>query len=182
MTATAETGRQSAAGKESAEMSTAATSAGPEADDAAALGAPIRELRKGAGLTLESVADAAQISPACSRGSSGAALPTLRTFARALGVPIAALFEGEDRSTAGEHDGRSPPRGAARRPPPLKVPDSRIQYELMVPDLEGAVEVIWGAIPPGGGAMRPARHCRGVPVDRDTAVEVGHVSQTLSVE
>ncbi|MFB4274514.1 helix-turn-helix domain-containing protein [Nonomuraea sp. MTCD27] len=142
---------------------TSATSADPDAADAAALGGRIRELRKRAGLTLDSVADAAQISASLlsrvERGVAQPSLPTLRTIARALGVPIAALFEGEDRSTASEHDAagrRLVVRHADRRR--LKVPDSRIQYELMIPDLDGAVEVIWGSIPPGGGATRPSSH------------------------
>ena len=77
-------------------MTSAATSAGPEADDAAALGGRIRELRKRSGLTLDSVADAAQISASLlsrvERGAAQPSLPTLRTIARALGVPIAALL------------------------------------------------------------------------------------------
>ena len=144
-------------------MPTAATSAEAEVDDAAVLGGRIRRLRKSAGLTLDRVADAAQISASLlsriERGAAQPSLPTLRTIARALGVPIAALFVGEDRSTASEHDAagrRLVVRHADRRR--LKVPDSRIQYELMVPDLDGAVEVIWGAIPPGGGATRGSSH------------------------
>lgn len=159
-------------------MSTAATPAGLQADsDAAALGGRIRELRKGAGLTLDSVADGAQISASLlsriERGVAQPSLPTLRTIARALGVPIAALFEGEDKSAASEHDEagrRLVVRQADRRR--LKVPDSRIQYELMLPDLDGAVEVIWGVIPPGGGATNPSSH----PGEEIVVAYAGHVA------
>ena len=158
-------------------MTSTATSAGPEADDAAALGGRIRELRKRAGLTLDSVADAAQISASLlsrvERGAAQPSLPTLRTIARALGVPIAALFEGEDRPTANEYDAagqRLVVRHADRRR--LKVPDSRIQYELMVPDLDGAVEVLWGTIPPGRGATHPSSH----PGEEVVVAVTGHVA------
>ncbi len=142
-------------------MPTPAPSTGAEVDDAAILGCRIRQLRKSAGLTLDRVADAAQISASLlsriERGAAQPSLPTLRTISRALGTPIAALFEGEERSTANEHDAagrRLVVRHADRRR--LKVPDSGIQYELMVPNLDGAVEVIWGAIPPGGGTTHPS--------------------------
>jgi YD repeat-containing protein len=158
-------------------MTSAATSADPDADEAAALGGRIRELRKRAGLTLDRVADAAQISASLlsrvERGAAQPSLPTLRTIARALGVPIVALFEGEDRSTANEYDAdgrRLVVRRADRRR--LKVPDSRIQYELMVADLEGAVEVTWGVIPPGGGATRPSSH----PGEEVVVALTGHVA------
>jgi transcriptional regulator with XRE-family HTH domain len=164
-------------------MTSAATPADPDADDAACLGGRIRELRKRAGLTLNSVAGAAQVSASLlsriERGAAQPSLPTLRTIARALGVPIAALFEGEDRSTANESDAagrRLVVRHADRRR--LKVPDSRIQYELMVPDLEGAVEVIWGAIPPGGGATRPSSH----PGEEVVVAFAGHVAVVVENE
>jgi transcriptional regulator with XRE-family HTH domain len=158
-------------------MNRPATSADPDADDAAALGGRIRELRKRAGLTLDSVADAAQISASLlsrvERGAAQPSLPTLRTIARALGVPIAALFEGENRSTANECDAdgrRLVVRHSDRRR--LKVPDSRIQYELMVPDLEGSVEVSWATIPPGRGATRPSSH----PGEEVVIALTGHVA------
>ncbi|WP_327582987.1 XRE family transcriptional regulator [Nonomuraea sp. NBC_00507] len=164
-------------------MTSAATSADPDAADAAALGGRIRELRKRAGLTLDSVADAAQISASLlsrvERGVAQPSLPTLRTIARALGVPIAALFEGEDRSTANEHDAagrRLVVRHADRRR--LKVPDSRIEYELMIPDLDGAVEVIWGSIPPGGGATLPSSH----PGEEVVVAFTGHVAVVVDDE
>jgi transcriptional regulator with XRE-family HTH domain len=157
-------------------MPTAAMSTGVEPDDAAILGSRIRALRKNAGLTLDRVAGAAQISASLlSRIERGAAQPsllTLRTISRALGIPIAALFEGADRSTASEHDTagrRLVVRHADRRR--LKVPDSRIQYELMIPDLNGAVEVIWGVIPPGGGTARPSAH----PGEEVIVALAGHV-------
>ncbi len=158
-------------------MTSAATSAGSEADDAAALGGRIRGLRKRAGLTLDSVADAAKVSASLlsrvERGAAHPSLPTLRTIARALGVPIAALFEGEDRSTANECDAagrRLVVRHADRLR--LKVPDSRIQYELMVPDLEGAVEVSWATIPSGGGATHPSSY----PGEEVVVALTGHVA------
>jgi transcriptional regulator with XRE-family HTH domain len=164
-------------------MTSTATSADPDADDAAALGGRIRELRKRAGLTLDSVADAAQISASLlsrvERGIAQPSLPTLRTIARALGVPIASLFEGEDRSTANEYDGagrRLVVRHAERRR--LKVPDSRIEYELMIPDLDGAVEVIWGSIPPGGGATHPSSH----PGEEVVVAFTGHLAVVVDNE
>ncbi len=139
--------------------------AGPDQEDqdVVALGHRIRTLRKEAGLTLDNVAEAAQISASLlsrvERGTAQPSLSTLRTIARALAVPIAALFEGTDQTNVGEHDAsgrRVVVRRADRRR--LKVPDSRIQYELMVPDLDGTLEVIWGEIPPGGGALHPSSH------------------------
>ena len=136
---------------------------GPEEQDEVALGHRIRALRKAAGLTLDSVAEAAQISASLlsrvERGTAQPSLSTLRTIARALAVPIAALFEGADQTNVGEHDAdghRVVVRRADRRR--LKVPDSRIQYQLMVPDLDGALEVTWGEIPPGRGALHPSSH------------------------
>ncbi|TMR98424.1 helix-turn-helix domain-containing protein [Nonomuraea basaltis] len=158
-------------------LPTAAPPAGAELDDAAILGRRIRQLRKNAGLTLDRVADAAQISASLlsriERGAAQPSLPTLRTISQALGIPIAALFEGEDRSTASEHDAagrRLVVRHADRRR--LKVPDSRIQYELMIPDLDGAVEVIWGAIPRGGGTTHPSSH----PGEEVIVALAGHVA------
>jgi transcriptional regulator with XRE-family HTH domain len=170
-------GERQRAGEGAQATPTAATSTGVEADDTAILGGRIRELRKNAGLTLDRVADAAQISASLlSRIERGAAQPsllTLRTISRALDIPIAALFHGEDWSTASEHDAagrRLVVRHTDRRR--LKVPDSRIQYELMIPDLAGAVEVIWGSIPPGGGTAHPSVH----PGEEVVVALAGHVA------
>ena len=74
------------------------------------VGEKLREIRKGKGLTLRQVGDAAGLSKAfVSQIESGTANPSLASLKRvgsALGIPLAALFEGAE-------NGGEPAAGAA---------------------------------------------------------------------
>lgn len=75
---------------------------GPEGATVAVLGADVRELRIGAGLTQRGLATLATISDrtvsAIETGKRGASLPVLDRLARALGVESATLRKPERRA------------------------------------------------------------------------------------
>jgi transcriptional regulator with XRE-family HTH domain len=125
-----------------------------ERNEALELGSRIRRLRRNAGLTLEEVARAADISKSLlsqvERGLASPSINTLRRIAGALEVPIAALFLGSDDCSNGESD-RWGRRLVVRRNERkgLHVPRSKVVYELLTPDLNRRIEFIWIEYEPG---------------------------------
>lgn len=129
-----------------------------EAEELAQVGRKIRELRTAAGLTLEELAVGAKVSRSLvsqvERGIATPSLMTLRRIAGVLSLPIAALFAGDEAASDTEAD-RWGQRLVVRqgRRKTLHVPDSGLIYELLTPDLNRKMELLWGEIPPG--AMSP---------------------------
>ena len=131
---------------------------GEHADpEVAALGRKIRLLRTEPGLTLEAVASAADVSrsliSAIELGRTSPSITTLRRIAEALGVPMAALFMGEEAAASADSDAggrRIVVRRADRKR--LLVRRADIYYELLTPDVNREVEFLWGEIDGGAGA------------------------------
>ena len=127
--------------------------------DALKLGLKMRELRTGAGMTLEDIASAAGVSRSLvsqvERGLAQPSIGTLRGIASALGIPMAAFFL---------EDGASDPNGSERdkdgRRIVVRAKDrkrllarrSGTFYELLTPDVNRQVEFLWGEFEPGARA------------------------------
>ena len=118
------------------------------------VGRKIRARRQQAGLTLQKLATAVGVSQSLisqvERGRASPSITTLRRIAAALDVPIAALFLGDEVPSPGETDRlgrRLVVREAERKR--LHVPRSKIDYELLTPDLNRKVEFLWIQYEPG---------------------------------
>jgi transcriptional regulator with XRE-family HTH domain len=122
--------------------------------EALQLGQVIRTLRLERGLTLSAVAQGAGVSSSLisqvERGLATPSISALRRIAGALGVPIAALFLGNQEASDGESD-QAGRRLIVRRDERkgLHVPRSKVVYELLTPDLNRKVEFIWIEYEPG---------------------------------
>lgn len=113
-----------------------------------AFGQKIRSLRRAANMTLQDLASVVGVSQSLisqvERGRASPSITSLRRIAAALDVPVAALFlDGAPRSN-GETD-RAGRRLVVRRDErkSLRVPPSRVAYELLTPDLSRQIEFIW---------------------------------------
>ncbi|MBB4661389.1 cupin domain-containing protein [Conexibacter arvalis] len=116
--------------------------------DGVRLGGQLRAIRTDQGLTLQELAGRAGVSQSLisqvERGIASPSITTLRRLAAALNVPIAALFVEHDQaeSSAEELDGkRIIVRRGERKG--LRVQRSRVEYELLTPDLNRAIEFLW---------------------------------------
>ena len=120
------------------------------------LGATLRTLRRQAGLTVEQLAQEVGVSrsliSAIELGRAGPSLGTLRRIAKALGVPMAALFvEDDDTLHNGDSlEGRTVVRRAARKR--IATRRSGIAYELLTPDVNRSVEFFWAEFEPQASA------------------------------
>jgi quercetin dioxygenase-like cupin family protein len=84
------------------------------------------------------------------RGLASPSISTLRRIAGALDVPIAELFVGGDDASEDESD-RAGRRLVVRRHERkgLHVPRSKVDYELLTPDLNRKIEFLWIEYEPG---------------------------------
>jgi transcriptional regulator with XRE-family HTH domain len=119
------------------------------------LGATLRRLRRQAGLTVEQLAQEVGVSrsliSAIELGRAGPSLGTLRRTAKALGVPMAALFvEDDETHNVDSLDGRTVVRRAARKR--IATRRSGIAYELLTPDVNRSVEFFWAEFEPRASA------------------------------
>jgi len=114
-----------------------------------ALGAQIRVLRKQRGFTLERLSERSGLSMGIvsqiERGMANPSFATLAQLAHGLDIPVARLLHVSDGA-------RSPVvrKGERRRIDGHGIgvePESL--YELLTPDLHGALEVLWLETPPG---------------------------------
>jgi transcriptional regulator with XRE-family HTH domain len=122
------------------------------------VGEKLRTIRKGKGLSLQQVADAAGLSKAfVSQIESGIANPSLASLKRvgtALDIPLAALFEGaanasEPASGPAEDWGEARVVRRARRKQ-IVWPGRTTPSYLLTPDLRGPLEVMLDVLEPGG--------------------------------
>lgn len=130
----------------------------PLTEERLELGSKIRRLRTASGLTLSELAVRTGVSLSLvsqvERGLAEPSLSTLRGLSASLGVPVSALFVGDDDvdERNASHDGRRlVVRKGARKH--LRMPDSDTVYELLSPDLNRQMEVIFTEMP--GGARVP---------------------------
>lgn len=120
------------------------------------LGRTLHATRKAAGLSVESLATASGVSAGLisqlERGHGNPSFHTLRRLAAALSVPLGHFLQGPESSTpmvvrAGERKRLTLPS------------DEGLVYELLTPDLSGALEVLRSRIPPGfDNRARPFQH------------------------
>jgi transcriptional regulator with XRE-family HTH domain len=121
--------------------------------DALELGRRIRRIRVERRLTLQAVAGLARVSQSLisqvERGLASPSISTLRRIAGALDVPIAELFVGGDASE--DESDRTGRRLVVRRHERkgLHVPRSKVEYELLTPDLSRKIEFLWIEYEPG---------------------------------
>ncbi len=122
-----------------------------------AVGAKLRAIRTRRGLTLQQVADAAGLSKAfVSQIESGTANPSLASLKRvgtALGIPLAALFEGAENGTepAGHTADEPGEVRVVRRSRRKQIvwPGRTTPSYLLTPDLRGPLEVMLDVLEPG---------------------------------
>jgi transcriptional regulator with XRE-family HTH domain len=114
----------------------------------AGVGNQLRDLRRQLGLTLQDLSRQAEVSVGLlsqmERGKGNPSFNTLVQVAHALDVPVARLLHAAD--------GRSPVvrRGERRRLDlhPASKRDTAV-HELLTPDVDRALEVVWVEAPPG---------------------------------
>jgi transcriptional regulator with XRE-family HTH domain len=118
------------------------------------LGAKIRRYRKQQQLTLAELAEQCDISPSflsqIERDQANPSVTTLYAIADKFGVPVASFFE---EPTENEYNGL-PAADATRvvrsdHRKTLIYPGSGIRNELLSPDLQRAIQLIWVVMPPG---------------------------------
>jgi len=144
----------------------------------AELGRRIRERRLELGLTQSSVADAGGLTKSfvsqIERGYTAPSISTLRAIAKALGVSMFFFFQ-EDR---GNHTVvRSHERASIRNL------GANLSYELLTPDLQRNIQMIWLNVEPGQVTSDMPRSHEGeecaVVLEGTVEVEVGGVFDIL---
>ena len=118
------------------------------------LGAKIREQRKARNLTLTEMAEQCDISPSflsqIERDKANPSVATLKTIAKVFGVSLGSFFEEED--TIGDHPQSAETLAKVVRADQRKLliyPGSGIRNELLSPDLQHAIQLMWIVMPPG---------------------------------
>jgi len=118
------------------------------------LGAKIRQHRKARGLTLTEMAEQCGISPSflsqIERDKANPSVATLKTIARVFGVSLGSFFEEKD--STGEHPQPAETLAKVVRADQRKLliyPGSGIRNELLSPDLQRAIQLMWIVMPPG---------------------------------
>jgi transcriptional regulator with XRE-family HTH domain len=136
---------------------TGGAQAAPDApgDDVVLLGRVLRETRVAAQLSVEALAATAGVSAGSisqlERGRGNPSFLTLRRLAAALDVPLGHFLHGPE---AGPMVVRADQRKRLRVPA-----EHGLVYELLTPDLGGALEVLRSQIPPGfDNRDRPFQH------------------------
>ncbi len=127
------------------------------------LGSKVREIRRDeADLTMEELAKAADVSVSLisqiERGVAEPSLGSLRRIGAALGVPIARFFIGGGDGGVDSLDSfgrRLIVRADERKH--FSTGESDIMWELLVPDLNRKLEVLFGEVAPGGMSPPPGR-------------------------
>jgi transcriptional regulator with XRE-family HTH domain len=127
--------------------------AGPEAASASAadlwLGVQMRALRRAKGLSLEQLADAAELSIAMvsqiERGISSPSIRSLRLLSKALGVPPSRFFQDGSHPPAVEID-----KIVRRDARPSVALAANVSKHLLTPAFPGLVEMFLIIVEPGG--------------------------------
>lgn len=125
----------------------------------------IRKRRDELGLSLREVARRADVTAAfisqVERGQSNTSIDSLRRIADALDVSLLYFLSNHRPSPGEPASSESGSRVFVVRSdcrPRLTLPESRVSYELLVPDLNRQTEVIRGCLPPGSGNVaRPLK-------------------------
>ncbi|MFV0253260.1 MAG: helix-turn-helix domain-containing protein [Beutenbergiaceae bacterium] len=131
-------------------MSTASHTSGPTvADMLDGIGTTVRALRKEKKLTLTQLGQSTGLSPAIisqvERGRANPSFTTLAQIAHGLEIPVGKLLPVDEQAKSPVV--RAHERRDLRRATPKGM--GQAVYELMVPDLDGALEVLWVVTDPG---------------------------------
>lgn len=122
-----------------------------EPGSSAEVGRELRRLRRSADLTIEQLAGKARVSAGLvsqlEKGRANPSLGNLQKLTRALGVPLVSLFSSAQQADAPGADRCWVVRAGARKQ--LVLPDERIVYELLTPDLRRSLEVVRSLVPVG---------------------------------
>ncbi len=120
-------------------------------DEGLHIGGRIREWRGQNGITLATLADATDLSAGyvsqVERGLANPSLETLKRLTDALGHAVGELFSND---AAGANEMYFVSRKGQRKK--IQFPASGIMNELLSPDLQHAMEVIWVEAPPGASS------------------------------
>lgn len=123
------------------------------------LGAKIRQKRRSLNLTLTGLGQKCGLSSSflsqIERDQATPSVGTLHSIAAALGIPLATFFDpGDSKNGGGQTE--VPPQKATlaqivRRDQrkALIYPGSGIRNELLSPDLQRAIQMMWITVPPG---------------------------------
>jgi transcriptional regulator with XRE-family HTH domain len=147
-------------------ISTAQRDADPDADGVARL---LRAARERRGLTVRALASKAGVSASMlshvENRRVSPSLATLRSLARALEIPLAELFvDGRDAAPVAAHvgaaAGSTAALGVVRRGQrkQLHLPTEGLRYELLSPNLRGAIEFLWSEFEPQQPDGPPGTH------------------------
>ncbi|WP_433432504.1 cupin domain-containing protein [Nonomuraea sp. CA-141351] len=122
-----------------------------------AVGTRVRSLRKERGFTLDRLSELSGLSTGIisqvERGLANPSFSTLVQLAHGLGIPVGMLFQVQK-----EHRSPLVRRSERRRLGGHGVDDDAV-FELLVPDLNGALEVTWVETRPGHDtSATPFRH------------------------
>lgn len=128
------------------------------------IGARLRAVRKGSGITLEQLAQATNLSRAfLSRVENDTALPrlpTLLAICKALALPVGSLFTAAEESLVRAGEGL----------PIVPVAGGEVMEWLVTPSSEPNVQLLRASYPPGGGSGEDLH-------ELDAEVEVVHVQR-----
>lgn len=124
--------------------------------DVLSLGAKLRTGRMSAGLSVEALSSASGVSVGLisqlERGQGNPSFMTLRHLASALDVPVGYFLEGPEPSAP------MVVRATERKRLQLPTEDGLV-YELLTPNLHGALEILRSQIPAGfDNRQRPFQH------------------------
>ena len=124
----------------------------------ASLGNKIRQRRKEKNLTLVEMAEQCDISPSflsqIERDQANPSVGTLHAIADLFDLPLAAFFETPDHASVKQPKPQETNNSAAKvvRSNQRKIliyPGSGIRNELLSPDLQRAIQMMWVVMPPG---------------------------------
>lgn len=127
----------------------------PSSPMSGAVGARITQERSVRALSIEELARRASISAGLlsqlERGIGNPSLTTLTGLAHALELPVGSFFEGP----SGDGDIVVHPETRKR----LVLSDRDMTYQLLVPDLQGSLSLLWIELPPGfSNEEKPFNH------------------------
>jgi transcriptional regulator with XRE-family HTH domain len=126
-----------------------------ETDLTSKVGSVLSRERRRRGMTISELADRAGISSGLlsqlERGLGNPSIQTVSSLARTLSVPIGSFFESVDPTTGRVLHPHTRPR--------LNLEDSGMTYQLLVPDMQGSLSMLYIELPPGfSNAEAPFNH------------------------
>lgn len=123
--------------------------------DAVELGAIIRERRQAQGMSLSQLADQAGVSTSfvsqVERGVANPTLSSLKSLVGALNFSVGALLESSAALAPGGNDNEIAVLRAGERRR-IVYPGTKIANELLSPNLQKRMEIIWVEAAPGEGS------------------------------